>query len=93
MAPYIEVKCQAVVAVVGDAASELTFGTHWEPVPKTDHETGDVNSENAKRAHELLASDPNCREVKDKKGEPCSIPVKSANIGYGGLLFQPKEKG
>ena len=70
LAPHIEEKCQAVV---GDHSSELTFGTHWDPVPDTYHRTGDVKSENAKRAHEILANFPDkFREVKDRMGKPCT---------------------
>lgn len=81
MAPHIEVHCQAVV---GDATGEHRFVSHWEKVFGTEHRNGDIKSRNAKKAHDLLVSDPNCREVGDKKGEPCTV-VKKSETRYGGL--------
>lgn len=89
MAPHIEVKCQAVV---GGGGIEHTFGTHWEAVPDTNHRTGDFDSKNARRAHELLTGDRDkYREVKDHKGKPCGSA--SGAVVFDGLLFEPKEKG
>ena len=88
LAPHIEIKCQGIV---GGTGGEMTFGTHWEKVQNTSHKTGNVKSENARRAHKLLASDPDkYREEGDEKGEQC-YPVHG--VGPGTLLFSPKEKG
>jgi len=91
LAPHLEVKIEADVE---EHFSMTTPGPRWVKVSDTEHKTGDTDSDNARQAHRLLARYPEkYREVADKKGEPCPIPVKSANIRYGSLLFEPKEKG
>ena len=87
MSPHVEVKCQAVV---GGGGIEHTFGTHWEKVPGTDH-WAISKTKAAQKAHTLVGNDPeNYREVEDWMGKPCR-PASGAV--FGGLLFQPKEKG
>jgi len=69
LAAHVEEKCQATVG----GGIEHAPRTYWEPVPDTYHRTGDVKSENAKRAHEILANFPDrFREVKDRMGRPCT---------------------
>lgn len=69
MSPHLEEKCQTTV---GEGIKH-TLRTYWEPVPDTYHRTGDVKSENARRAHEILANFPDrFREAKDREGRPCT---------------------
>jgi hypothetical protein len=69
LSPHVEVRCQSVVVGGG---TEITFGTHWVKVPDTEHKTGDTESENARKAHDLLKRDiKKYREMKDKKGGLC----------------------
>lgn len=82
LAPHVEVKCQAMA---GDHIVTTTFGTHWEKVPGTEHKTGDMESEGARKAHDLLKGDvKKYREVKDKKGRPCDY----ASVVNTGPLFK-----
>ncbi len=78
MAPHIEVRSQ----------------TDWKVVPGTMHLTGDISSDEAIKAHNLLTEDSeDYREVPDFKGRQCKNVDKSKNTIFTGIHLFQKKKG
>ena len=67
MSPHLE----QIVGYIHDLGISTTGGV-WEPVPNTQHFTGDIVTNNAILSHQLAESDPEkYREVSDFAGDVC----------------------
>lgn len=69
MSPHVE----KLVFITRHSDSNISDEHTWEKVPRTEHGTNDMDSINAKFAHELVKiGGGKYREVKDKRGKVCA---------------------